>query len=454
MLSKVAFILLSLYTIEYIFEFQSALFDKNNYHVPCYNSVKQFSYNDGHIWFANYNETTNNLRNEILSNFTSNLMFLQPTILNTSTIFQDNQMQYLSSDIDKYINYSHIIRNLQEEICNKTNMPFYVSSGIHNSWILDYNKIHTGIDAHVDNEILPVDGLTVIITLYNSHADTIINYNNSVMTRSDVITFVPHIFAPHHTPIVNHNDGRRIVYQMRGSSHILDTPIHFIMRKIKNIPYLGFPSLLIPFRLVTMYKRFFFSHISHKVNSIFGLKINLTLDEQRISAIIIRFFGHVIGHYGKYLFYCIGFLYPELYKNKYRFWMRLMQSLWLISLFTQFYVYYNNVHFYYMNLGCFIFGQLLFVAGMIRIGGDATFLGSYIMPNYKETYTTRFPYNISNHPQYVGSLLSYMSLLYGSNSLSTTSYIIIHIMFLHLWMSCEIYSTKIKQNDVHKIKPE
>jgi len=427
-----------IWSLEYLYEVKCALFNTNNYNIPCANSYKRTPhYNGGDIWFSDYTETTTELRDAILRNYTKCLPNILTSTLETESIFYDKQEQIFSADIADCIQIDDMLVPLRKEICDKTGMPFYLTNGPHSNWILLYNRYLGRIDRHVDNELLPADGLTIVITLHYD-AEQCYNHEGSISTKSDKITFVPHLTAPHHTPV--NTNGTRIVYQIRGSSRLIDTPIHFVLRKFKNLVYLGFPSLIVPVRLISFFKRNF--GIIIDVKTIPFIKFQLSAEEQMVVGNAVSLIGNLIGHYTKYLLYCIGFLFPGAYKTQYRFWIRTMQFWLVISLFTQLSAYYNNVFFNAWNGPMFVIGQLLFIAGFLRIGGDSTFLGHWLIPNYSSEYTTKFPYNITNHPQYFGSMITYISLLLGAIDYITITYIIGHIVSLHLWVACEIYATK------------
>lgn len=259
--------------------------------VPC--SSLNGIYHDGQIWFSEYTDTTLKLKRDILENFTACLPNLIPTYLHSNTLFVNEQIQYLSSDLKDCIDLHEIIVHVQQEVCRQTGLPFYVMNGPHNHWILMYTNQSSHIGSHVDNEFL-TNGLTVGITL-DSGVESSDCYEGSIITRSDKITFVPHITAPHHTPKVV--EGVRIVYQIRGSSYRFDYPMQFIFRKMKNVAYVGIPSLFVPERFLTMFKRQF--GVSN-VYSVPFLHFSLSPEQQQWYAEFFSRVSLVLGHYVYY----------------------------------------------------------------------------------------------------------------------------------------------------------
>lgn len=310
--------------------------------IPC--SSSHGMYNKGEIWFSEYTETTATLKRDLLTNFTSCFPHLIPTHLQTTTLFVNEQIQYLSSDLKDCIDPTKILAHVQQEICDQTGLPFYLLNGPHNHWILLYNNQSSHIGSHVDNEFL-THGLTVGLTL-DTGVESSECIEGSILTQSDKIAFIPHMTAPHHTPKVV--EGVRIVYQIRGSPYRFDYPMQFMFRKIKNVAYVGVPSLFVPERFLTMFKHHFGGSTVYSVPL---LNFSLSTEQQQWYA---EFFSKVSVFLSHYVYYDS----PRI----------LQPFLLAVSVVTQLLMFYRDVFLNaYTILGVHL-GQLLWMLSFKRTG--------------------------------------------------------------------------------------
>jgi len=352
-----------LWTSEYVFNCMMDLMEPD---VPCASFSGIYK---GDMWFSEYTERTTKLKEDILSNFTACAPYLIPTRLHSTTLFVNEQVQYLSSDLKDCIDPTEILSYVQHEVCRQTGLPFYLLNGPHNHWILLYDNVSSHLGSHIDHEFL-THGLTVGLTL-DSGVEVAECIEGSTLTRSDKITFVPHITAPHHTPRIV--EGIRMVYQLRGSPYRLDYPMQFIFRKIKNVAYVGIPSLFVPERFLTMFKQYGGRSTVYSV----PLSFSLSPEKQQFYA---DFFSKVSAFMGHYVYYTS----PDT----------LQSVLFAVSILTQLLMVYRDVFFNAYTITGLHLGNLLWLF------------------NFKQT----------------GILLMYMSLWFGSTTSSW--YIVGHVIIL------------------------
>jgi len=401
---------LVLWSAEFLFETVRTLTVDEAY--ECGRASNGSEYNGGRIWEAQFDEELASLLTHANTNL-SQCRELLPTVLDSQIGFDDIQVQFFNSDVDGCMSCEPFLQWARQRMCEKTGRPFYLApSTPFGCWVLNYTE-GGQIKRHADNEMTVDEGLTIVFTL--SHSNLTINPKSQNDTTShlvdpNVVSFIPHIRALHHTPVVG-TGGHRIVLQLKGSSGRFDTPLLYIQRKLKNVAYLKMYSLLVPQRLLTAFKRFGYLDFVQTGNK----HTEYSAEKQVVIGRTVRTSLHLIGHYSKYVVYFWVLIRPWRFRTTFTRWLVIMEALGLLSLCTQFGCLFDEIDWNILTVSGALLGVFIFQLCSYHLGQARILFANEVL-ELNDPPVTKFPYSVVRHPMLLSLILMWLSLLWGAKT--------------------------------------
>lgn len=401
-------LVLVLWATELLFETARTMTVDHAY--DCDRVSSEREYNGGRVWEEQFDEELVTLLTHANANISHCREFM-PTVLDSKIGFDDLQVQFFNSDVEGCMSCEPFLRWARQRVCEKTGRAFHLApSSPFSCWILNYTE-GGQIKRHVDNEMTVDEGLTISFTLSHSNVTVPAPDVTSHLVDPDVVSFIPHIRAMHHTPVVGIG-GHRMVLQLKGSAGRFDTPLLYIQRKLKNVAYLRMYSLLVPHRLLTAVKRLGHLELVQTGND----HTEYSAEKQLLLGRSVRATLCFLGQYSKYLVYCWVLLRPGRFRTTFYHWLAVMEALGVLSLLTQFGELFDAIDWSFLTLVGASLGVLLFQIGSYQLGHARMLFANEVL-RLKDPPATGFPYSVGlPHPMCWSVTLMWVSLLWGAKT--------------------------------------
>ena len=374
--------------------------------------------------------------NQIINNCIYNNKY-HATTLASNFPFHDYQQMYFTGELEQCIPKEiekKIYKFANNMFCPRIGTTFKPAPSSQFSWWIMLYMKGQNIEPHHDTEALARDGWTMVLVLRSNGILIPQIFPNSTQTsiKGRIIHGIAHHNFRHHTPLLKY--GNRTVLQLKGGPQTFDTPIMYLLRRIKSFAFMGLWTIIPPRYLIYVKDFGYLKYVS-------PLKIFPSVSPENQGKIlrVIANGSNIVGNYTIYIWYIIASLFPSIFTSyksfiKQIFILKILSILSFIPLIYD-YVYITPITGLFFMIGSFLTSKSLYV-----LGPKKSYYYHEFHPLKKYQMITSFPYNFIAHPMIIGIIVCYTSLLLSVSDTFSKNIISGHIVSVLFVLAAEIFS--------------